>query len=89
MIFMEDMEGIEGIIDRIFHALTGKYEGFDISISMGISRSQNVGRKYENLFGCADKALYTAKQAGRAQYCFYDDSMKEILSAISSIDGEE
>lgn len=89
MIFMEDLEGIEGIIDRIFHALTGKYEGFDISISMGISRSQNVGRKYENLFGCADKALYTAKQAGRAQYCFYDDSMKEILSAISSIDGEE
>ncbi len=89
MIFMEDMPGIDVIIDRIFHALTGKYEGFDISISMGVSRSKNVGRKYENMFGCADKALYRAKQSGRAQYCFYDDSMKEILSAISSIDGEE
>ena len=89
MIFMEDRAGIDSIIDRIYHALSGKYEGFDISISMGISRSKKVGREYENLFGCADKALYTAKQAGRAQYCFYDDSMKEILSAISSIDGEE
>lgn len=89
MIFMEDMSGIDSIIDRIFHALSGKYEGFDISISMGISCSKRVGRDYESLFCCADKALYTAKQAGRAQYCFYDDSMKEILSAISSIDGEE
>ena len=89
MIFMQDIEGIESIIDRVYHALTGKYEGFDISISMGISRTRKIGRKYENLFGCADKALYTAKQAGRAQYCFYDDSVKEILSVISSIDGEE
>lgn len=89
MIFMEDMPEIDSIIDRIYHALSGKYEGFDISISMGISCSKKVGREYESLFGCADKALYTAKQAGRAQYCFYDDSMKEILSAISSIDGEE
>ncbi len=89
MIFMEDMSGIDSIIDRIFHALSGKYEGFDISISMGLSCSKRVGRDYESLFCCADKALYTAKQAGRAQYCFYDDSMKEILSAISSIDGEE
>ena len=89
MIFMEDMSGIDSIIDRIFHALSGKYEGFDISISMGISCSKRVGRDYESLFCCADKALYTAKQAGRAQYCFYDDSMKEILSAISYIDGEE
>ena len=89
LIFMEDMSGIDSIIDRIFHALSGKYEGFDISISMGISCSKRVGRDYESLFCCADKALYTAKQAGRAQYCFYDDSMKEILSAISSIDGEE
>ena len=89
MFFIEDMDGIDGIIDRIFRALTGKYEGFDISISMGISRSKEIGRKYETMFGCADKALYTAKQAGRAQYCFYNESMKEILSAISSIDGEE
>ena len=89
MIFMQDIEGIESIIDRVYHALTGKYEGFDISISMGISRTRKIGRKYENLFGCADKALYTAKQAGRAQYCFYDDSVREILSVISSIDGEE
>ena len=89
MIFMEDMSGIDSIIDRIFHALSGKYEGFDISISMGISCSKRVVRDYESLFCCADKALYTAKQAGSAQYCFYDDSMKEILSAISSIDGEE
>ena len=27
MIFMQDIEGIESIIDRVYHALTGKYEG--------------------------------------------------------------
>lgn len=89
MIFMEDREGIEGIVDRIFKALSGTYEGFDITISMGIARSKDVGRTYEVLFNCADWALYNAKKSGRAQYSFYDDSMKEILSAISSIDGEE
>lgn len=89
MIFMEDRKDIEGIIDRIFHALSGTYEGFDITISMGIARSKEVGNAYEVLFNCADWALYNAKKNGRAQYFFYDDSMKEILSAISSIDGEE
>lgn len=89
MIFMEDRKGIEGIIDRIFRALSGTYEGFDITISMGIARSREAGRAYDVLFNCADRALYNAKQRGRAQYCFYDDSMKEVLSAISSIDEEE
>ena len=89
MIFMEDRKDIEGIIDRIFHALSGTYEGFDITISMGIARSKEVGHAYEVLFNCADWALYNAKKNGRAQYFFYDDSMKEVLSAISSIDGEE
>ncbi len=50
MIFMEDRKDIEGIIDRIFHALSGTYEGFDITISMGIARSKEVGHAYEGLF---------------------------------------
>lgn len=89
MIFMEDCKGVEGIVDRIFTSLSGTYEGFDITVSMGIAKSKDVGDTYEVLFNCADWALYNAKKSGRAQYCFYDDSMKEILSAISSIDGEE
>jgi len=45
-----------------------------------------VGNKYEKLFHAAEQALYSAKRAGRQQYCFYDDPMRETLSAISPID---
>lgn len=53
---------------------------------MGIVLTKVVGNKYETLFHAEDQALYSAKRAGRRQYCFYDDPMRETLSAISPID---
>lgn len=89
LLFLEYDTDLESIIQRIFHALCGQYEDFPISISMGIARTQTVGTAYEDLFHAADQALYTVKRSGRGQYKFYNDTMKQMLSVISPIDGSQ
>lgn len=86
LIALEYAESLESIIDRIFHLLIGSYKDFTISLSMGVADTEQVGRDFETLFHAADQALYAAKRAGRGQYCFYDQSMKEMLSVISPIE---
>ena len=86
LIFIEYKTAPEQIISRIFNAMTGNYEDFPLSVSMGIAITKEIGNKYEKLFHAADQALYYAKRSGRSQYCFYNDSMKDTLSVISSID---
>lgn len=87
MIFVEYTDpNIHSFVDRIFHSIFGEYEGFTISISMGIITSEETeSTDYDELFHMADLALYTAKRRGRGQYCFYDESMSGTLSAISQI----
>ena len=48
-----------------------------------------VGTDYDKMFHAADQALYSVKRSGRGQYRFYDDTMQEMLSVISPIDGSE
>lgn len=87
LIFLEyRREAFEASVDRIFHHLEGEYEGFKMSVSMGIARASGGLSDYETLFHCADQALYAAKRAGRGQYKFYDESMMHTLSSISPID---
>ncbi len=85
LIFLEYKDGFEMAVDRIFHTLRGEYEGFRMSVSMGIARTNGDLGDYETLFHCADQALYTVKRAGRGHYRFYDDSMDKMLSVISPI----
>ena len=88
-IFLEYKMDLEPVIQRIYRSLCGKFQDFTISISMGIARTQIVGTVYENLFHAADQALYTVKRSGRGQYKFYNDTMKQMLSVISPIDGSQ
>ena len=88
LLFLECHGEFEPIISRIFNSISGcSFEGFPISLSMGVARTAVVGTDYETLFHAADQALYTVKQSGRGQYRFYDDTMHQMLSAISPIDG--
>lgn len=87
LIFLEYQTGLEATAERIFRSLGGAYKEFPISVSMGIASTETVGRTYEMLFQRADQALYAGKRDGRGRYYFYDDSMKEMFSVISSIDG--
>ena len=89
LIFLEYREEAETAIQRIFTSLEGTYEDFQISVSMGVARTDMVGTDYDKMFHAADQALYSVKRSGRGQYRFYDDTMQEMLSVISPIDGSE
>lgn len=89
VVFLECKMEVEPAIERIFNAVTGEYEGFSLSVSVGVATTETVGTDYDTLFHAADQALYTVKRSGRGHYRFYDDSMGETLSAISPIDGAE
>lgn len=61
--------------------VSDKYNGEvlpKITLSIGISIT-NVSIPYTTLFNHADKALYSSKCKGKAQYCIYDDE-EEIKS---------
>lgn len=89
LIFLEYKEEAETAIQRIFTSLEGTFEDFQISVSMGVVRTDMVGIDYDELFHAADQALYAVKRSGRGKYRFYDDSMYGMLSVISPIDGSE
>lgn len=89
LVFLEYTEQAEGAADRIFHTLSGEYEGFPISVSMGIARSPRSDGTYDTLFRRADQALYSAKGKGRNCYYFYDDSMQNESSVLSPIESNE
>ncbi|MFQ9871833.1 MAG: GGDEF domain-containing protein [Oscillospiraceae bacterium] len=88
LIFAEYKEEIEPFVQRIFHSLQGKFQDFQITVSMGVSLFPQNGADYEGLFHTADQALYSAKKNGRAQYHFYNESMHELLSVLSPMDTE-
>ena len=88
LIFTPCNGDVEPIVSRLFQAICGTYEGFEISLSMGVSICPRDGRNYEVLFHRADQALYAAKQHGRKRYCFYDSSVKGTLSVLSPMESD-
>lgn len=86
LVFLDCGTEAEQAVNRIFSAITGYYEDFPLSVSMGVAHTGLVAREYSKLFHAADQALYTVKRAGGSQYRFYDDSMRGMLSAISPIE---
>ncbi|WP_308753709.1 diguanylate cyclase domain-containing protein [uncultured Anaerotruncus sp.] len=86
LIFLEYSGEIEPVIRRIFDALHGEYQSFEILISMGIALAPENGTQYDPLFHAADQALYVAKKGGKDRYRFYDDSMQGVLSVLSPMD---
>ncbi len=88
LLFLEYGGELEPVVSRIYHAISGsKFEEFPISLSMGVARTDAVGTDYETLFHAADQALYKVKRSGRGAFAFYDESMVNMLSVISPIDG--
>ena len=88
LVFMEYTDQLQCQTDRILRALSGEYEGFPLSVSMGLARLVEVEGGYDMLFRRADQALYAAKRRGRNCYCFYDDSMRDMLSVLSPIESD-
>lgn len=85
------------LIERIHGSLEGQFEGFPLSVSMGVATTDDEVRDYDELFRRADMALYHKKRDGRGGYVFYDDLTDEergslfegAHTALSGIDRDE
>ena len=84
LLFLEYKTDIERTVERIFRSICGEYGGFRVSVTIGVALEDTAGRCYENLFRQADAALYSAKRAGRGRFCFYENSMENLLPAVES-----
>ena len=78
LLFQQYQDNIEPIAQRIFENLSGEYEGYCVSASMGIATTETVERSYSALFHAADQALYAVKQEGRGNFRFYDETVRSI-----------
>lgn len=82
------------LVERIHEALEGEFEGFPLSVSVGVATTGDGVRDYDELFRRADVALYHKKRDGRGGYVFYGDLTDEergsviegSLTALSGID---
>ena len=74
-------DNIKDIVNRIFNNVSCIYEGYQISISMGISLLSDGNPHYYDMYRNADKALYEAKRSGRGQYRFYGECSEESKDA--------
>lgn len=85
-ILLQGMEDVESIkrkakdICQYFISEKLKKYGDNISCSIGISCYPQNGEDYKLLLDKADKALYMAKNQGKSQYVFYNESQMENIS---------
>ncbi len=101
IIFLEYSQELEAVIRRIYRSISGgEFQGFTVSMSMGVATSEVVEPVFTDLLKAADQALYAVKQSGRGRFQFYDSSLRSLkhtgsyadqsLSPIESgEDGEE
>lgn len=88
VIFIEIKDDLDSRIDKIFTMISADDGNDGVPVSMGIALS-NGEDDYQRLVHKADQAQYSAKRAGGGSYRYYDDSMKDIFSQLSSIDVKE
>ena len=85
----------EPLVERIFSSIPAEYEGFPISVSMGIACALGHECSYTTLFRRADEALYDMKKAGRGGYIFStsvlddDEAADETHSVLSVIESAQ
>ncbi|MFS0827207.1 putative bifunctional diguanylate cyclase/phosphodiesterase [Pseudomonas phoenicis] len=84
-------EQIDAWVRTLVEKLSATYalDGQEVntSPSVGVSICPRDGQDIDSLIRCADAAMYSAKQAGRAQYRFFDPSLN--LSDIQAFTLEQ
>lgn len=90
LICLETESDPKPLVERIFSNCIGEYEGFPISLSMGIDIAYGGERSYDEMFSRADNALYEMKRNGRGGFAYASDVEDcDGGSAISIIESDE
>ena len=80
----------EQIVQKLLYELSLPHEigstQFDSSASIGIALFPTHATSAPELIKNADAAMYAAKLAGRNQYCFYNDQMRQQAIVRSSME---
>ncbi|MFI3200580.1 MAG: sensor domain-containing diguanylate cyclase [Eubacteriales bacterium] len=93
MVFMDDIADI-AIIEKKADAIAaqcrltykGNYKNYNVSTSIGISCSIDVGTSYEELYKAADKALYQSKAKGKNCHSTYVATLMDTTNHMINID---
>jgi diguanylate cyclase (GGDEF)-like protein len=85
MIFAPDSDHkiAANIAERIIESLhrhNETFAGSRCSVSIGIYTVNGIPIAFEELYGCADQALYRAKSEGKSRYVFFDSRDVEVGS---------
>ncbi len=71
----EDLELLQSMVT----VLQEPFDSAQLSVSIGVARTRDLGRDYTSLFRAADQALYTVKRSARGTLQLYDTSMKDVF----------
>lgn len=90
LICMECDTDPKPLVDRIYNSITGSYEGFPVSISMGVQCVTGADMDYDELFKLADQSLYAMKRDGKGGYVYSVETMvnNEDGSVLSEIESD-
>lgn len=66
---------VRNLVERLSNTYALDGQEVNTSPSVGVSICPRDGQDIDSLIRCADAAMYSAKQAGRAQYRFFDPSL--------------
>jgi len=66
---------VRALVDKLSATYSLDGQEVNTSPSVGVSICPRDGQHIDSLIRCADAAMYSAKQAGRAQYRFFDPSL--------------
>lgn len=73
-----DKETIRHVLRSIRSSVEYLYsdvKGVSVTCSIGAARFPENGRTYDELFNCADKCLYIAKEKGKNRYIIYQEEL--------------
>lgn len=76
--FWKDNGKLKQCAKDLFDAINGSFTEGIGSISMGVAQTSVVGRDFATLYKKADIAAYSVKNNGKAQFCIYNDSLKDF-----------
>lgn len=76
------------ILAEIRHPISIDNRDLQVGVSIGIAMMPEDSLEGDEVFRCADMAMYAVKQHGRGNFRFYDSELDEKIQARSSIEAD-